>query len=205
MSRMERTQKCRADAAQAFSDLLFTQAIQNISMYFYVTLQTISENVDDERWIWQAIATHPEMTDAFVDKYVHKFDYVSQVLLMFMAPMTKLKRVFDIETQHNPSVYFYLHAPYVYSTFVQSKGHCLRMALHIQSDIQSDIQSEIKSVGKRRTDCLAQFYIIEMIRRFRRHLAAYRIQQHWYRITTNPAHPVCIRRLERQYDQLSSN
>ncbi len=40
------------------------------------------------------------------------------------------------------------------------------------------------------------------ISEYRRYLAAYRIQQWWYRIRMDPRHPVGIRRLEREYDEL---
>ncbi len=38
------------------------------------------------------------------------------------------------------------------------------------------------------------------IQHYRRHLAAFRIQQHWHRIREDPRHPVGRRRLEREYD-----
>ena len=38
--------------------------------------------------------------------------------------------------------------------------------------------------------------------KYRRMLAAYRIQQWWYRIRSEPRHPVGIRRLEREYTEL---
>ena len=44
------------------------------------------------------------------------------------------------------------------------------------------------------------FYLAE----YRKHLAAFRIQQWWYRIRLDPRHPVGIRRLEREYDELCS-
>jgi hypothetical protein len=37
-------------------------------------------------------------------------------------------------------------------------------------------------------------------RKYRQHMAAYRIQQWWLRITGDPKNPVCIRRLEREYE-----
>jgi hypothetical protein len=40
------------------------------------------------------------------------------------------------------------------------------------------------------------------IQHVRRHLAAFRIQQHWHRIRMDPRHPVCQRRLELEYDSL---
>ncbi len=43
-----------------------------------------------------------------------------------------------------------------------------------------------------------QNYIIQQ---YRRHLSAYRIQQHWHRIRADPRHPVGQRRLERDYDR----
>lgn len=45
------------------------------------------------------------------------------------------------------------------------------------------------------------FYLAE----YRRHLAAYRIQQWWHHIREDPRHPVGIRRLEREYDALFNN
>ncbi len=41
-----------------------------------------------------------------------------------------------------------------------------------------------------------------LIQHYRRHLAAFRIQQHWHRIRLDPRHPVGQRRLEREYDDL---
>ena len=38
--------------------------------------------------------------------------------------------------------------------------------------------------------------------KYRRMLAAYRIQQWWHRIRMDPRHPVGIRRLEREYTEL---
>ncbi len=38
--------------------------------------------------------------------------------------------------------------------------------------------------------------------KYREYMAAYRIQQWWHRIRLDPRHPVGIRRLEREYDQL---
>jgi hypothetical protein len=43
-----------------------------------------------------------------------------------------------------------------------------------------------------------EFCLIE----YHRYLAAYRIQQWWHRIRLDPIHPVGIRRLEREYDEL---
>ena len=40
------------------------------------------------------------------------------------------------------------------------------------------------------------------IQEYRRHLASYRIQQHWHRIRLDPRHPVGQRRLEREYDRV---
>ncbi len=40
------------------------------------------------------------------------------------------------------------------------------------------------------------------IQHYRRHLAAFRIQQHWHRIRLDPRHSVCQRRLEKEYDEL---
>ena len=37
-----------------------------------------------------------------------------------------------------------------------------------------------------------------IIHQYRRHLASYRIQQHWHRIRSDPRHPVGQRRLERE-------
>ena len=37
---------------------------------------------------------------------------------------------------------------------------------------------------------------------YRRHLASYRIQQHWHRIRSDPRHPVGRKRLEREYERL---
>jgi hypothetical protein len=39
-------------------------------------------------------------------------------------------------------------------------------------------------------------------RKYREHMAAYCIQQWWLRVTSNPRNPVCIRRLEREYDEM---
>lgn len=39
-------------------------------------------------------------------------------------------------------------------------------------------------------------------RRRRDYLAAYKIQQWWWRVTSNPANPVCRRRLEREYAEM---
>ena len=44
-----------------------------------------------------------------------------------------------------------------------------------------------------------QDYIIQ---EYRRHLASYRIQQHWHRIRSDPRHPVGMKRLEREYAEL---
>lgn len=43
-----------------------------------------------------------------------------------------------------------------------------------------------------------------IIKEYRRHLAAYKIQQHWFRIKYDPKHPVCQRRLEREYKETFS-
>ncbi len=45
------------------------------------------------------------------------------------------------------------------------------------------------------------FYLAE----YRKHLAAFRIQQWWYRIRLDPRHPVGIRRIEWEYDALFNN
>lgn len=42
-------------------------------------------------------------------------------------------------------------------------------------------------------------------RRRRDYLAAYRIQQWWWRVTSHPANPVCRRRLEREYAEYVSS
>ena len=42
-------------------------------------------------------------------------------------------------------------------------------------------------------------------RRRREYLAAYRIQQWWMRVTSDPRNPVCQRRLEREYDEMFPN
>ena len=39
------------------------------------------------------------------------------------------------------------------------------------------------------------------IQEYRRHLASYRIQQHWHRIRSDPRHPVGQRRLDREYER----
>ncbi len=39
-------------------------------------------------------------------------------------------------------------------------------------------------------------------KKYREYLAAYQIQQWWHRIRMDPHHPVGIRRLEREYDEL---
>jgi hypothetical protein len=39
------------------------------------------------------------------------------------------------------------------------------------------------------------------LQQYRRHLASYRIQQHWHRIRLDPRHPVGQRRLDREYDR----
>jgi hypothetical protein len=39
-------------------------------------------------------------------------------------------------------------------------------------------------------------------RKHREHMAAYRIQQWWIKVTGHPQNPVCIRRLEREYDEM---
>ena len=39
------------------------------------------------------------------------------------------------------------------------------------------------------------------LQQYRRHLACYRIQQHWHRIRSDPRHPVGQRRLEREYER----
>lgn len=44
-----------------------------------------------------------------------------------------------------------------------------------------------------------------IVNKYRRHLAAYRIQQHWHRICTDPRHPFCQKRLERDYDSIFNN
>jgi len=36
---------------------------------------------------------------------------------------------------------------------------------------------------------------------YRRHLACYRIQQHWHRIRSDPYHPVGRKKLEREYER----
>ena len=41
-----------------------------------------------------------------------------------------------------------------------------------------------------------------LIQQYRRHLASYRIQQHWQRIRSDPYHPVGKKRLELEYDRL---
>jgi hypothetical protein len=41
-----------------------------------------------------------------------------------------------------------------------------------------------------------------LYRRRREYLAAYRIQQWWWRVTSHPANPVCRRRLERHYAEM---
>ena len=40
-----------------------------------------------------------------------------------------------------------------------------------------------------------------IIQQYRRHLASYRIQQHWHRIRADPRHPVCRKKLELDYDR----
>jgi len=40
-----------------------------------------------------------------------------------------------------------------------------------------------------------------LLLQYRRHLASYRIQQHWHRIRADPRHPVCQRRLELDYNR----
>jgi hypothetical protein len=43
------------------------------------------------------------------------------------------------------------------------------------------------------------------IQHYRRHMAAFRIQQHWHRIRLDPRHPVGLRRLEWEYDALAES
>ena len=39
------------------------------------------------------------------------------------------------------------------------------------------------------------------LQQYRRHLASYRIQQHWHRIRSDPYHPVGRKKLEREYER----
>ena len=45
-------------------------------------------------------------------------------------------------------------------------------------------------------------YTLHMQAEYFRYLAAYRIQQWWLRLRLDPRHPVGIRRLEREYEEL---
>ena len=70
-------------------------------------------------------------------------------------------------------------------------------------DEATEKELTIKGFWERTTmPSVARAFIIQQ---YRRHLASYRIQQHWHRIRSDPRHPVGQRRLGREYDQLFGN
>ncbi len=94
---------------------------------------------------------------------------------------------------------FYMHPIYVdfYKTLHYSYARFLVPAMTIESLFKQDaVPADLPPMAI--IQYLKHNYIIQ---EYRKHLAAYRIQQHWHRINSDPKHPVCQRRLERDYEQ----
>ena len=178
-------------------DLKYYRAI-----YPFLTLKTIEDHIDAD-WDWQALAVNGNLTLEFIIKHADKFNETAggPLLLYYMCPITNI----DNTSIYNifPSLHFIrsrlLNDDFLgYYVFYSNSYHNYKSILASNNDI-------FKMVNELNFDHCSTFktFINWVIKHaYREYMAAYKIQQWWFKILSNPYHKVGNRFIEKQYESL---
>ena len=174
------------------------------SNYKSVTLDIIESN-PDLPWSWLSISRKPDLTIPFIKKYkakliweeVTKNIHSKQLIfnnpglpwdysaLVYRADLTR-EELFKYITEYNDAYPFTKHPALKFEDY--KNGPLIRWNRYANANAASLLANRFTA------EC-ADF----IIAKYRQHLSAYRIQQHWYRIRCDPRHPVGQKKLEADY------
>lgn len=195
-------------AHQLASDTLFNIVKKNIrqhgQIYPCFTLQTIEQNINAD-WVWDELVINPHLTLEFITKHVDKFNKKKCVaaLLYYMCPITGINgqdiyNLFPIiqgserlKSKEYACVIFHECAYWSYLGMCEVSKDPFKFIKYTL-----DCEYTKYSCVIRLMDWVFNIYIYE------KYMAAYKIQQWWFKILTNPYHKVGKRFIEKQYDKL---
>lgn len=207
-------------APQIISDKLFNLVKDNLNFmvpsYFYFTLKTIDDNIDAD-WDWCSVSSNPTLTEEFVLKHFDKFynaPFESKFILYYMCDYTGISKQFikdlfkletltrvNIDDPNRQFITFYQASCYTFNNIKESAGDPTKMAEIMSQNIERNGFLFMTNI----INTSATLYLALMKETYVEYVAAYRIQQWWIRILTNPYHRVGKKDIERIYDQQKLN
>ena len=182
-----------------------------------ITLDDITSNIDLP-WNWRFIANNPNITLEFIDIVAIDRLNLDDAYTRQCLSMNRGISIHDImEHKHHPAWDWYYVSwrhDLTFDIFMSnpdinwpSYGKLIK-TVDIPIDAMNSILDHDKFKPHLSGLCANMFISFEkeyLIREYRRHLASYRIQQHWHRIRSDPRHPVGQRRLDREYEREFGN
>jgi hypothetical protein len=193
---------------QRVSELILCSSIHNLkdygAMYPFLTLKTIEDHIDTD-WDWQALAVNGNLTLEFIIKHADKFNKTTgrPLLLYYMTPITNIDKSSILHIfpclhgngRLNEDIYstivFYNNSYHHYKSILASNNDIFKM---VDKLLNFDHYYTFKTFIN---------WVIKHV--YREYMAAYKIQQWWFKILSNPHHKVGYRFIEKQYDLLFTN
>jgi hypothetical protein len=186
---------------------------QRQKLYPFLTLKTIEDNIDAD-WDWPHLAVNANLTLEFITKYAHKFELWAvtnellvnaPLLLYYMCHITKIDK-HDITALY-PSILscsqigtakedLYANVVFSHNSYY-NWGTILDAGTNPLAMFDEDKFPKCHDLTYKTISWMIEWTYME-------YMAAYRIQQWWLKITTNPYHKVGRRIIEKRFDELAA-